>query len=403
MTISRISFRIMTLSAFLVLGACNNASETKETTASHDDHEEGHHEGEEGHAEVAEAMLTQQQYEALGMNIDSLQQRNMAGFVEANGQLEVPPQNQAAVTAVVGANVTEILVIEGEEVIKGQTLAYISHPDLVQVQTDFLNASNQLTFQEKEFARQEKLYEAGVGSGETFQRAEAELQNATGRVRGFRSKLQLLNLNPERILQGFISRRIPVNSPIVGAVQEVNVKTGQYAEAQTTMFEIVNTHHIHAQLMVFEKDIAKVKAGQQVKLRVESLPEIEITAEILSVGKTFEQDTKAVHIHAEIENKQENLIPGMYVTGRINVDNTRTTALPENAIAEEGGSYYAFRAEREGDAWSFKPVEVIPGATSGEWTAVQFLSEVEPDSQFAYNNAYYLMAQMNKGEGGHSH
>ena len=403
MTISKFSFRILTFAVFLILWSCNNTSETGETAASHDDHEEGHHEGEDGHAEVAEAMLTQQQYEALGMRINSLQQRNMAGFVQANGQLEVPPQNEAAVTAVVGANVAEILVIEGEEVAEGQVLAYISHPDLVQVQTDFLNASNQLTFQEKEFARQEKLYEAGVGSGETFQRAEAELQNARGRVQGFHSQLQLLNLDPERVLQGNISRRIPVISPIAGAVQEVNVKTGQYVQAQTTMFEIVNTHHVHAQLMVFEKDISKVQPGQQVLLRVESLPETELSAEILSVGKAFEQDPKAVHVHAEIEDKPENLIPGMYVKGRINVDNTRTTALPESAIAEEGGSYYAFRAEREGDAWSFKPVEVIPGTTSGKWTAVQFLSEVEPDSRFAYNNAYYLMAQMNKGEGGHSH
>lgn len=395
-TAYKISFRIVFFSAFLMLGACNNAPETEAAAITQEEAE-----GEP--AEVAEAMLTQQQYEALGMQKDSLQQRNMSGFVEANGQLEVPPQNEAAVTAVLGANLAEIVVIEGEQVRKGQVLAYISHPDLVRVQTEFLNAANELALQEKEFARQEKLYEAGVGSGETFQRAEAERNNAKGWVQGLRSQLQLLNLNPERILKGNIAQRIPVISPIDGAVQKVNVKTGQYTQAQTSMFEIVNTKHVHADLMVFEKDVSKVKVGQEVEFSIESLPGTELRAEIISVGKTFEQDSKALHVHAEIENKPENLIPGMYVRGRINIDSTQTTALPESAIAKEGDTYYAFKAEREGEGWSFKPVEVIPGATTGEWTAVQFLSAVEPETEFAYNNAYYLMAQMNKGEGGHEH
>lgn len=395
-TAYKISFRIVFFSAFLMLGACNNAPETEAAAITQEEAE-----GEP--AEVAEAMLTQQQYEALGMKIDSLQQRNMTGFVEANGQLEVPPQNEAAVTAVLGANLAEIMVIEGEQVRKGQVLAYISHPDLVRVQTEFLNAANELALQEKEFARQEKLYEAGVGSGETFQRAEAQRNNAKGRVQGLRSQLQLLNLNLERILKGNIAQRIPVISPIEGTVQKVNVKTGQYAQPQTSMFEIVNTEHVHADLMVFEKDVSKVKVGQEVEFSVESLPGTELRAEIISVGKTFEQDPKALHVHAEIENKPENLIPGMYVRGRINIDSTQTTALPESAIAKEGDTYFAFTAEREGEGWSFKPVEVISGATTGEWTAVQFLSAVEPETQFAYNNAYYLMAQMNKGEGGHEH
>lgn len=395
-TAYKISFRIVFFSAFLMLGACNNAPETEAAAITQEEAE-----GEP--AEVAEAMLTQRQYEALGMQIDSLQQRNMTGFVEANGQLEVPPQNEAAVTAVLGANLAEIMVIEGEQVRKAQVLAYISHPDLVRVQTEFLNAANELALQEKEFERQEKLYNAGVGSGETFQRAEAQRNNAQGRVQGLRSQLQLLNLNPERILKGNIAQRIPVISPIEGAVQKVNVKTGQYAQAQTSMFEIVNTEHVHADLMVFEKDVSKVKVGQEVEFSVESLPGTELRAKIISVGKTFEQDPKALHVHAEIENKPENLIPGMYVRGRILTDSTQTTALPESAIAKEGDTHFAFTAEREGEGWSFKPVEVIPGATSGEWTAVQFLSAVDPETQFAYNNAYYLMAQMNKGEGGHEH
>lgn len=43
------------------------------------------------------------------------------------------------------------------------------------------------------------------------------------------------------------------------------------------------------------------------------------------------------------------------------------------------------------------------GTHDGEWIAINFLTEQEPDKQYAFNNAYYLMAEMKKGEAEHSH
>ncbi|MDT0687417.1 efflux RND transporter periplasmic adaptor subunit [Autumnicola psychrophila] len=390
---------ILALFAFTICFSCKDSADKSEEvhTEEHSEEEEG------GHAEMEEAMLSQAQFAALEMDIDTLQNRNMAGFVEANGQLEVPPQNEASVTTVIGANVVDIRIIEGEEVQKGQILAYISHPDIIKMQTDFLNASNELKFQEKEFERQQKLYEAGVGSGETFQRAEAQFQNAKGRVQGLQSQLRLLNLNSANLGEGNINQRIPVLSPISGTVQEINVKTGQFVEAQKAMFEIVNTKDVHADLMVFERDIAKVKVGQKVVLTLESLEGMELDAEIISISQSFDRERKAVHVHAEINNRPESLIPGMYVRGRILTEESSTIALPEDAIGRDGDKLYAFKAEREGEAWSFQPVQVTSSSSSGGWVAVNFLSPVVPGTKFAFNNAYYLMAEMQKGEGGHSH
>lgn len=352
---------------------------------------------------VKEVMLSQQQFEALGMKIDTLKTRLMRGYIEANGQLEVPPQNEASVTPIIGANVASIEVIEGQEVKKGDVLAYISHPDIIEVQTRYLNAYNNLKFEEKEYIRQKKLYEAGVGSGETFQRAEAKVANARGQATGLKAQLRQLHVDPSRVEQEKVYHQIPVLSPIDGAVQQVEVRTGEFVPAQTAMFEIINTHHVHVDLMVFEKDVHKVKKGQEVHFTVASLPESDLTAKIISISKNFEQDPKAVHVHAEISNRIENLVPGMYVRGKIAVDNSRTLALPREAIEREGGKFFVFTAEKEGNAWSFKPVEIIPGTTEGEWIEIDLLKEIPENTNVAYNNAYYLMAEMNKGEGGHSH
>ena len=387
--------------SFLATSCGNKENHNEEDGHAHDKEtntnpKEEHHEGEE-------VMLSSQQFEALKMKIDTITSRNMSGYVEANGTLEVPPQNEAAITSVVGANVISIEVIEGDKVNKGQVVAYLSHPNIIQMQTDYLNAYSNSNFLKKGYERQQKLYDAGVGSGANFQKAEAEYEASKAMVKGLEAQLRLLNINSSTVQNGTIAQSISLRSPIEGFVQKVEVKTGQYVEPQTELFEIVNTHHVHADLMVFEKDVHKVKKGQKVIFNLQTMQDEELTAEIYSVSKTFEDNPKAVHVHAEIENKKGNLIPGMYIQGKIQTENTKAMALPESAIVKEGDRFFVFSAEKENEDWSFKPIEVLFGAKDGNWVAVQFTEEQDKTTRFAYNNAYYLIAEMKKGEAEHEH
>lgn len=384
--------------ALVFFSACGNE----------EDHEEGeHHDDEHAHEhdphEAEGVHFSEAQFEALGMEVGPLPRRNVASVIEASGELEVPPQNEATVTAILGANVASIQVIEGDEVEKGQVLAYLSHPNLTRLQSDYAEAHSQLQFLAQELARQKRLYEGEVGSGKTFQQTQADYRSRQASVNSYASQLRQLGLSPARIGQGKLYDRVPVVSPIEGFVTAVEVKTGQYVPPEKDLFEVVNTHHIHADLMVFEKDIYRVEEGQRVRFAVATLPNQELFAEIYSVGKRFEQQPKAVHVHAEIENASGKLIPGMYIRGQILTDSTETHALPEGALVREGERYVAFVAEREADAWQFSAVSVIPGTSHGGWVGVTFPESVPPDARFALNNAYYLNAEMKKGEAEHSH
>lgn len=371
-----------------VMAACGNSTEINET--------------EEEEGVENEAFFSDQQFKALGMKVDSLPIRNLTSYVEANGQLEVPPQNEASVTAIIGANVTSIKVIEGDKIRKGQVLAYLSHPDLIKLQTDYVNSWSQLQFLEKEYERQKRLYEEQVGSGKEFQKIQADYQSMKGLVKGYEAQLRLIGLNGDKIKQSHIYEQVPVVSPINGYIRLVQIKTGQYVIPQTEMFQVVNIDHIHADLMVFEKDMHKVKEGQKVKFRVESLPHQELEATIYAVSKAFEQDPKAIHLHAEIKNKVGLLIPGMYVRGRIMVNDAQSYAIPEAGTVQEGNKYFLFTAEQtikeEQAGWEFKPLEVVVGTSDDGWVEIKLLNPLEAGTLVAWNNAYYLLAEMKKGE-----
>ncbi|MTI23098.1 efflux RND transporter periplasmic adaptor subunit, partial [Fulvivirga sp. RKSG066] len=373
--------------------------------------QESHTEGEEGghsEEEMGVVYLSDLKFNSLKMKLDSIPMRALSGVVEANGQLEVPPQYEATVTAILGANVTSIKVIEGDKVKRGQVLAYISHPNITQLQTNYVKAYSRLQYLEKEMQRQKRLYEEEVGSGKAYQETLADYQSIKGEVKGLEAQLRQLSINVKTVKEGDIYQNVPVVSPIDGNIEKVLIQVGQFVEPQTKMFMIVNTEHVHADLMVFEKDVYKVKEGQKISFTIESVPDSQLSAEIYSVGKKFEQNPKAVHVHAEIKSKEDFLIPGMYINGKIHTESKTVKALPEEAIIEEEGKPYIFlaeaRKEEEGETeWEFRPIEIRTGVSNDGWVEINLLEPLPEGARVAWNNAYYLIAEMKKGSTEHGH
>ncbi|MBT32490.1 MAG: efflux transporter periplasmic adaptor subunit [Thalassobius sp.] len=387
---------------FLLVTSCFSACSNHNEGA--DQHEEeAAHEEHEGEHEENEVHFSKQQFNLLEMKVDTLPMRNISNYVQANGQLNVPPEKEAVVTAIIGGNLTSIKIIPGDKVREGEVLATMSHPDLIKLQSDYINQWNQLEYLEQEYKRQEKLFAEKVGAEREYQKIKADYQSLKGEVKGYEAQLKLLHLNLEKIRKSEIYEQIPLVSPIDGYVQQVKVRKGQYVSPQTELFELVNIEHIHLDLKVFEKDVYKVKNKQKVNFTIQALPNKTLQATIFSVGKAFETEPKAVGIHAEIENTEGLLLPGMYVRGKIQTEDARVFALPEDGVIREGSRYFIFNVQQESDEWKFEPVEVLTGKADEGWVEVKPLNPLDKNMQFAWNNAYYIMAEMKKGEAEHSH
>ncbi|GAB3833108.1 efflux RND transporter periplasmic adaptor subunit [Pontibacter rugosus] len=319
----------------------------------------------------------------------------------------------------------EIKVIEGDKVRKGQTLALLTHPELVQMQVDLQEAASRQQYLEQEYQRQQRLYEQKVGSGRDLQEATSNYNTSKAQVEGLKSRLRILGLNTGSILSGKIFQSVPVVSPISGYVQKVNITNGQYVSPQEQMFSVVDRSQLHADFMVFEKDVSKVKVGQKVSFTVANAAGREYMATVYNMSPAFEKDARAVHLHADIEESIENLIPGMYLEGRIATDTTTALALPETALVQEGAQSFIFIKTGEVDAeahadeanragekapatgeqtagkvWVFKQVPVVTGASNNGWIEVKLLQPLPDSAQIVYKGAYNLIAEMKKGETG---
>lgn len=379
-----------------------NQVSQKDNTRDKHDHGEHH-----GHEEINEVHLSASRLASLGIKVDTLPERSLSENVKVNGRLALFPQHRATVTAILGANVTAINVIEGEKVKKGQVLAYLSHPNLTNLQAAYIRAYSQMQFLAKEYEREKQLYEAGVGSGKAYQQAQANFLAMKGEIAGYEAQLVQLNIDSGKVRTGKIMQNVPVVSPIDGYIEKVLIQLGQFVNPSASLFMIMNLEHIHADLMVFEKNVSQVQEGQKVSFRVESIPGKTVSARIFAVGKNFEQTPRAVHVHAEIEQKQNFMIPGMYIFGEIHTRNTSVAALPESAVVAEEGKSFIFMAEAHHEngetEWIFKPVEVRTGISDGGWVEIHLTESFPSDAKVAWNNAYYLISEMKKSQTTHEH
>lgn len=393
----------LALATFLMIG-CNNTTNRSQSDENATSKEKEH--SEEGHGtEEGVVELTMQQAETIGLEINPLEKKSLGNTIKVTGKLELFPQNRANISPFVGGNVRSIKVIEGDKVNNGQVLAYLEHPDIISMQQEFQEKNDELVFLKQDFERKQILYDKGVSSGKEFQMAQSKFRSTTSSVKGLRSKLRLLGINTDKVLQGHIFSSVPITTPISGYVDEVMVSLGDYVAPQTKMFTVSDNSEIHVDFKVYEKDIRKVKEGQEIYFTVAAKPDQLLKAKIHAIGKTFESDAKALHVHADVHNDDKELLPGMYVEGRIVQDAKMAFAVPEDAIVKEGEQSYIFILDeddkKEENKMKFKMIPVNVGITDLGYVEINLPAEIAQKVKVVTKGAYTLSSEMIKGELGH--
>ncbi len=100
------------------------------------------------------------------------------------------------------------------------------------------------------------------------------------------------------------------------------------------MFELENRSDLRLALNALEKDIDKIKIGQQVKFSLANENDYNRTASVFLIGKATNNDRNIpVHCHLAKQN-ESTLLPGMYVKAWIETGTSSQPAVPTDAIIQ---------------------------------------------------------------------
>ncbi len=364
------------------------------------------HSDAEAHDE-AEVRLSTEQVEAIGLKTGSLSERKLAGYVEARGVLDLPPDELATVTPPAEGYVAfasgDYLV--GSYVKRGALLAELEHPDFIGLQQEYLEVLSERRYQEQELERQRTLAASNAGALKALQLAESRLQALEARQAGLTARLRFLGLEPDSVKAGNIRPRVQLRAPISGYINALDIHRGRYVKPGDPLYQILNTDHIHLELDVFEQDIPHVRVGQKITFQVPALGRESFEGWVKLVGKGFDMENRTVRVHGHVKGPHPEFIRGLYLQAHIWTDEKTARALPETALVHEGGRSYIFlhTATEPDGHWVFRKVEVRPGRKDGSWVEVFPLEDLPDQPAVVTEQAFYLAAEMKRGEGGGHH
>jgi cobalt-zinc-cadmium efflux system membrane fusion protein len=205
--------------------------------------------------------------------------------------------------------------------------------------------------------------------------AQNQLKRAQSSLEAANSLLQLSNATYQTRLQqlGTIANDrglATVTAPISGRVSDREVTLGQaFQDAGGKLMTIVNDSQVWVTANIYEKDLDKIKNGQQVRAKVASVGDRTFIGKIAVIGSIVEGETRVVSVKAQLNNINGTLKPGMFAELEVITSKADTTAtvIPSLAIVDVDGKKLVYL--QNGD--SFQSVEVNLGQTSGDLVEVK--------------------------------
>ena len=235
--------------------------------------------------------------------------------------------------------------------------------------------------------RERKLRADRVTSEKDLQEAEAAHRSACQQLRtqGFtENQIDVLSGKPqEQVL-------LEVRAPFAGEIVERMAVRGALVDAGKPLFTLADHSMVWAMLQVPETALARVRTGQAVELRVDSLPGQVFMGRLTWIGPAVDERTRMVRARAEFANPDRLLKDKMFATARILIRRAEGAMLvPPSAIQHVEGKPFVFVKLGE-DLFDARAVQ-LGARYDGR---MEILSGLKPQEQIAVTHAFAIKSAM---------
>jgi cobalt-zinc-cadmium efflux system membrane fusion protein len=325
------------------------------------------------------------------MELGSIEEKSFPITVKTTGMIDVPPENRAVVNATMGGYIKTTPLLIGDKVRKGQALVTIENPDFVSLQQEYMEVHEQLTYLHSEFERQKTMKAENITSQKSFLQAESAYKTAKASHNGLRKQLQMLHISPASVEAGNIRSVVTIYAPIAGSITKVHVTRGTYVSPATAILEIIDNDHIHLELSVFEKDIMKLKKGQEIDFKIPESSTETYKADVHLIGTAIEAN-RTIKVHGHIEDEAgTDFLTGMFVEAAIITESAFAKALPETALVEVDDLFYALQMDQETEeGYYFNQQRVDVESKYNGFASIKNMDEIK-DSKFLIRGAFNLI------------
>ena len=254
------------------------------------------------------------QIQALGLLIGPLPAKQAGEISGLPAQVVIPGKQWSVVSTPLPALVEQTLVGVGDSVRKGQPLARLQSPALVETQRGFLQARVQTQLAAQNLSRDAALWDEGIISKSRYLATKGLAMDADAAYAERRQQLLLSGMSAAAI-DGLksganLGSQLQLAAPIAGVVLEKNANAGQRYDAATPLYKIGKAGSLELEIQVPLSGANDLKIGAVVHANAAS-------GKLISIGRSLSGSTQTLLVRAAITQGGESLRPGQFVEAAI--------------------------------------------------------------------------------------
>ena len=176
-----------------------------------------------------------------------------------------------------------------------------------------------------------------------------------------------------------------IRAPRNGVISFRNAEAGNYAQAGTHLFTIVDNSSLNLDCYVSEYDAALLKTGESVSVFVESLGK-KYNGKITFVSPDKNRENKNYMVRVALDKTDDQLKSGMFAKGTLRfMQKDKALFINRSAVLELNGKQYVFvlgedrKARRKAIQFGIRnaeDVEIISGLKEGERVVTDNISRM---------------------------
>lgn len=377
-------------------------AETTENAEQEHAHQENEKEGAEGEKEQAE------DEEKLTLTNEQMQQQNVKLAQVALGavnqvqtfpaKIMVNTDRQAHVSPSFAGRVESVYVELGQQVKRGQALANLLVPDLVDQQANLQIAQTNLDLAKQDYERERSLWSQGISAKQDYQRAYNAYRQAQIQVQAARSRLTALGAGSNS------SGRYTLTAPINGVISNKDIVIGENVQLADQLFTIDQLDQLWLEFVM--PTVANVNVQPNQQIRFKSLQTgNQFNAQVQSLTTEADAQTGRLQVRAKVLSNAAELRPNLMVNVELQAGSKQSAIrVSAQAIQQVEGKDTVFVAkanQNKGFDFVAVPVQVGQRTQDGQW--VEITQGLTSGQSYVAEGSFLLKSELEKGEAAHGH
>ncbi|HEY6374080.1 MAG TPA: efflux RND transporter periplasmic adaptor subunit [Edaphobacter sp.] len=298
-------------------------------------------------------------------------------FLEVPARVTADPSHVVRIFPPLSGRMLGLRVLPGQVVKKGDVIAQLQSSDIAAARADFEKAKIEVLRADRALTRGKILLQHDVLSQADYYELEATAQTAHSELERSRQRIHELGFAEDGV-----SDEVALRAPISGVILDIGTAAGEMQRSLDNANAIATIANIDTVWIlgdVFERDLASLKPGREVEIRIHAFPDLKLTGRIDNIGSALDPTTRTLKLRVVLPNPKHTLKADMFATIRVPGALRNAVILPATAVLHEGDRTFVFIPNASGkfdqrtvtigrtfDSGSTRNIEILTGLNDGE-------------------------------------